>query len=73
MVIFKYKQKKFLDDLKIKFCSKRLCRTESVKYLDVKIDTNFHWQYHVNDPSIKLNRDNSLLFKTRKFLSLLKY
>ena len=73
MVIFKYKENKFLGDLKIKFCSKRLCPTESVKYLDVKIDRNFHWQYHVNDPSIKLYRDNAVLFKMRKFLSLLKY
>ena len=40
MVIFKSKPKKFEGDLKIKLCSKRLCPTESVKYLGVKIDTN---------------------------------
>ena len=39
-VIFKSKQKKLEDDLKIKLCGKRLCPTESVKYLSVKIDTN---------------------------------
>ena len=47
MVIFKSKQKKFEDDLKIKLCGKRLYPTESVKYLGVNIDTNLSWQYHV--------------------------
>ena len=56
MIIFKSKQKKFEDDLKIKLCVKRLYATESVKYLGVRIDTNhLSWQYHVNDLSIKLN------------------
>ena len=70
MVIFKSKQKKFEDDLKIKLCGKRLYPTESVKYLGVKIDANLSWQYHVNDLSIKLNRANALLSKKRKFVSL---
>ena len=39
-------------------------------YLDVKIDKNLSWQYHVNDLSIKLNRANALLFKMRKYVSL---
>ena len=66
MVIFKSKQKKFEDDLKIKLCGKRLCPTESVKYFGVKIDTNLSWQYHLDDLSIKINRANDLLFKMRK-------
>ena len=70
MVIFKSSQKKFEGDLKIKLCSKRLYPTESVKYLGVKIDTTFSWQYHVNDLSIKLIRANVLLFKMRKYVSL---
>ena len=70
MVIFKSKQKKFDDDLKIKLCGKRLHPTESIKYLGVKLDTNLSWQYHVNDLSIKLNRANALLFKMRKYVNL---
>ena len=70
MVIFKSKQKKFEGDLKIKLCGKRLYSTESVKHLDVKIDTNLCWEYCVNDLSIKLNRANALLFKIRKYVSL---
>ena len=70
MVIFKSKQKKLEDDLKIKLWGKRLYPTESVKYLHVKINTNLSWQYHVNDLSIKLmlimNRANALLFKMKK-------
>ena len=52
MVIFKSKQKKFEGNLKIKLCGKRPYPTESVKYMNVKIDTNLSWQYHVNDLSI---------------------
>ena len=70
MVIFKSKQKKFEGDSKIKLCGKRLDLTGNVKYLGVKIDTNFSWQYHVNDLSIKLNRANAFLFKLRKYFSL---
>ena len=68
MVIFKSKQKKFEDNLKIKLCGKRLYSTKSVKYLGVKTDTNLSWQHH--DLSIKLNRANALLFKMRKYVSL---
>ena len=61
MVVFESKQKKYEGGLKIKLCGKRLYPTESVKYLGVKLDTNLNWEYHVNDPSIKLNRANALL------------
>ena len=68
MVIFKSKQNKFDGDLKIKLCGKKLYPTESVKYLDVKIDTNLSWQYQANDVSIKVNRANALLL-TKKYVS----
>ena len=70
MIIFKSKQKKLEGDLKIKSCGKRLYPTESVKYLGVKIHANLTWQHHVNDLFIKLNRDNALLLKMRKYVSL---
>ena len=72
MVIFKSKQKKLESGLKIKLCGKRLYPTQSVKYLGVKIDTNFTWQHHVNDLSIKLKRANALLLKWEN-MSVLKY
>ena len=40
MVILKFKQKIFEGNLKIKLFGKRLYPVESVKYLDIKIDTN---------------------------------
>ena len=44
MVIFKSEQKKFEDDLKIKMVLEDyIYPTESVKYLIMKIDTNFSW------------------------------
>ena len=67
--VLKSKQKKLEGDLKIKLCGKRLYPTESIKYLGVKIDTNFTWQHHANDLFIKLNRANFLLFKMRKYVS----
>ena len=70
MVIFKSKQKKLEGDLKIKVCGKRLYSTESAKYLGVKIDTNFTWQDHVNDLSIKLNRGKALLFNIGEYVTL---
>ena len=70
MIIFKSKQKKLEDDLKIKLRDKRLYPTESVKYLGVKINANLTWQHHVNDLSIKLNRANALFLKIRKYVSL---
>ena len=56
MVIFKSKQKKFEGDLKI-----RLYPTESIEYLERKIDTNFSWQYHITKWSFhELIRANAL-------------
>ena len=52
MGIFKSRQKKFEGNLKIRLCIKRLCPTDSVKYLGVKIDANLSWQCQVNDLSI---------------------
>ena len=56
--IFKSKQRKFEEDLKIKLCGKRLYSSGSVKYLGVSIDTNVSWQFHLNDLFIQLNRAN---------------
>ena len=69
MVIFKSKQKKFEGDLKVRLCGKRLYPTESVKYLEVKIDANLNSKCQVNDLSVKLDRANALLFKIRKYAS----
>ena len=69
MVIFKSKQNKFEDDLKVRLHGKRLYPTESIKYLGVKIDANLNWQCQVNDLSVKLNRANTLPFKIRKYVS----
>ena len=66
MVIFKSKRKKVNDTVKINLSDKRIYPTASIKYLGVKIEQNLTWQHHINDLSVKLNRDNALLFKIRK-------
>ena len=35
-----------------------------------KIDTNFAWKHRVNNLYIKVNRDNALRFKMRKYVRL---
>ena len=67
--MFKSKLTKFETDLKVRIRGKRLYPTESAKYLEVKIDANFSWQCQVNNLSVKINRTNALLFKTRKYVS----
>ena len=62
------KEKKFNDIVKIKLTGKRIYRTASIKYLGVKIDQNLTWQYYINNLPFKMNRNNSLLFKIRKFV-----
>ena len=71
-VIFKSKQKKLEGDLKIKLCGKRLYPTESAKYLGVKIDSNFSWQYHINDMSLKQRKTatSNHIFAFFKFLTI---
>ena len=54
----------------MRLCGKRLYANESVKYLGVKIDTNLSWKYPANNLPIKLNRDNALFFKMKKYVSL---
>ena len=46
MMIFKLKRNRFEGNFKM-ICSKRLCPTESVKYLGIKIDANLSWQCQV--------------------------
>ena len=55
--------------LKVRLHGKRLYPTGIAKYLEVKIVANFNRQWQVNDLSVKLNRINALLYKTRKYVS----
>lgn len=65
MVRFKSKRRKSNDIVKVKLHGKRIYPTPSVKYLRVKIDQYFTWQHHMNDLSVKFNKENALLFKIR--------
>ena len=67
VVIFKFKQKKFEGDLKVRLWAKRLCTTERVKYLVVQIDSNLNWESQVNDLCLTtvsfLKSENMLVLK----------
>ena len=69
LVIFKSKRKQFDGKIKLKLSRKRLFLTDSVRYLEVRIDGNFLWKSHINYLSIKLNRANALLFGIRNLVN----
>ena len=62
--------KKLDFDFKLKLNGKRLYLTESVKYLDNKIDENLTRNDHINDIAIKPNRANAMVFKVREFINI---
>ena len=55
LIIFKAKRKPLAFNMKIKLNGKRLYPTDSVKYLEVKIDSKLNWKSHVNAIATKLN------------------
>ena len=67
LVIFKHQMKKLDTEIEIKLNRKRLYRSQSVRYLGIKIDQNLNWKDHINDIAVKLNRANALLFKIKNF------
>ena len=69
MVIFKFKQKQFDGEIKLKLSRKRIFPADSVKYLGVKIDGSLLWKSHIYYLSVKLNRANALLFKIRNLVN----
>ena len=70
LVIFKRQRKKLDTGIKIKLNRKRLCPSQSVRYLGIKIDQNLNWKDDINDVAVKLNRANGLLFKIRNFVNV---
>ena len=51
--------------IKLKLNGKTLKRTNSLKYLGIKIDENVSWKQAISDIAIKLNRENAILSKFR--------
>ena len=70
LVIFKHQMKKLDTEIEIKLNRKRLYRSQSVRYLGIKIDQNLNWKDHINDIAVKLNRANTLLFKIINFVNI---
>ena len=71
LVIFKLQRKKLDSPMKIKLSRKRLYPTKSVKYLGIKINENLNWKQHIHDITMKLIRDNALLYTIRNFVVIL--
>ena len=71
LVIFKLQRKKLDSPMKIKLSRKRLYPTKSVKYLGIKINENLNWKQHIHDITMKLIRDNALLYTIRNFAVIL--
>ena len=69
LVIFKHKKKKLVCPIRIKLSRKIIYLSNSVRYLDVKIDENLNWKDHIHDIATRLNRANALLFKIRNYVN----
>ena len=69
LVIFKHKNKKLECWVKIKHNGRRLCPSNSVKYLGLKIDEGLNWSTKKDNWTTKLNRAKTLLFKIRNYAS----
>ena len=49
----------------------RLYPSDSIKYFDAKIDENLNWKDYIHDIATKLNRANTLVFKSGILLVLM--
>ena len=55
VVLFKWSRKRTDIPLKLELNGKRLCPTNSVRYLDKNIDEDINWNQQISDTDIKLN------------------
>ena len=69
LIIFKSPRKVLLGEIKIRFSGKRLCPSNSVKYLGIKIDRFLHRHDQVNSIVVKFNRANALLLKIGNYVN----
>ena len=70
LVIFKSLRKVLSDKIKIKLTGKRLCPSNSVQYLGIRINKFLHWHDQVNSIAVKLHRANALLLKIRNYVNM---
>ena len=66
---FKFPRKVLLDEIKIKLSGKRLYPSNSVKYLDIKIERFLYWHDQVKSIAVTLNGANALLLKIRSYVN----
>ena len=65
LVIFESPTKILSEEITIKLSRKRVCPSNSVKYLDIGIDRFLHWHDQVNTIAVKFNGTNASLSKIR--------
>ena len=70
LVNFKSPRKVLPDECKIKLSGERLYPSNSIKYLDVRIDRFLYWHGRVNSIAVKLNITNVLLLKSRNYVNV---
>ena len=68
LVLFRSAKKQMDFGLKLKLNGKKLCPTNSVKYLGIKIDEHLTWKPHIDGMSAKLCKANAMLSKIRHFV-----
>ena len=65
LVIFRSRKLKIDSSFKFKFDGKRFVLTKSMKYLGVLLDEHLHWNEHISQVKMKLNRAIGILSKLR--------
>ena len=68
LFLFRSAKKQMDFGLKLKLNGKKLCPTNSVKYLGIKIDEHLTWKPHIDGISAKLCKANAMLSKIRHFV-----
>ena len=70
LVMFKPRMKKLDFDLTLKLNGRRLYETRSPKCLSIKIEGILTWSKRINDISVKLGRNNAIIYKVKEFGNL---
>ena len=62
-LMFSLPKKQLDHKLKIKLNGKKVCQTDSVRYLGIHLDKYFTWKHQMNYVPVKLYKSNAVLSK----------
>ena len=63
-------KKQLAHELKMKLNGKKVCQTDSVKYLGIHLDIYLTWKHQINNVAIKPDKSNAMLSKIRHYVDI---